>query len=433
VDGREGASYVWTRREIESVLGKEAAARFFQVYALTPLPQQAGGALLSGAEEGVLRVRVPITATMQRVAGKEISQVLASLAPARAKLLAARDRRPQPARDDKIIVAWSAMTIDALVRSSAILARPGYTKLAREAAEELWKSAYDPKAQELKHEIYRGRAQTPGYLDDYALLGIAFLSLSEGGSDPLWRDRAMQLGSAMLRRFSAGDTLATTVAAKELLIPPPEYGDSTQPSGTSAAVELLSRLYATTGSPEFGFAASRALARLSTELRQAPERWPDAIVAANRYPLASRGEASAKAAPTGSGANLAGPSSADHVHAKAVVRQLRDTEEITVTMLVDKGYHVNANPASFDYLIPTSVSLDGVAGLRVSYPESTVIQPKFAPEGLKVYEGEITLKATAPKAAFAQGEPTRAELKVQACTDEICLPPATLPLRLERK
>jgi hypothetical protein len=62
-----------------------------------------------------------------------------------------------------------------------------------------------------------------------------------------------------------------------------------------------------------------------------------------------------------------------------------------------------------------------------------MIKPKFAPEGLKVYEGKVMLKAAAPSGALPRGEPPTAELRVQACNDEICLPPATLSLRIERK
>ncbi len=430
VDGREGASYVWTRSEIESILGKQGAARFFQVYALTPLPQQAAGALLSNSDEGVLRVRLPIADTLSRVNGKAIAQVLGSLAPERRKLLAARDRRVQPARDEKIIVAWNAMAIDALVRSGEILRRPDYRELAQKTAGLLWNEASDATTLELKHEIFGGRAQTAGYLDDYALLGIAFLSLNEAGAGPIWRERAALLASAILRRFSSGDALATTVAAKDLLIPPPEFGDSTQPSGTSAAIELFSRLYAATGRPEFGLAASRALAHLGPELRQSPDRWPSAVVTATRYSLQKTYVSGANGAQKA--LSPAVPSSADHVRAKALLRSAADHEEITVTVLVDKGYHINANPASFDYLIPTTVAFDGFSNVRVNYPSPKRIKPQFAPEGLNVYEGEVAIEATAPRGALAQGAAV-GELRVQACTEEICLPPATLALPIERK
>ncbi len=58
--------------------------------------------------------------------------------------------------------------------------------------------------------------------------------------------------------------------------------------------------------------------------------------------------------------------------------------------------------------------------------------PRFAPEGLNVYEGTVTLTAIMPQGTLADLNPIRAELRVQACTDEICLPPATLPLVAQR-
>src|SRR5256886_15056507 len=57
VDGREGVSYLWSRKEIESILGNTEAATFFQVYSLTPVPNAGVGGDDVGAERGVLRVR----------------------------------------------------------------------------------------------------------------------------------------------------------------------------------------------------------------------------------------------------------------------------------------------------------------------------------------------------------------------------------------
>jgi len=60
-----------------------------------------------------------------------------------------------------------------------------------------------------------------------------------------------------------------------------------------------------------------------------------------------------------------------------------------------------------------------------------VIKPKFAADGLKVYEGTVTIRAIAPKNTVARGKPIAGNVRVQACNDEICLPPATLPVTIE--
>jgi uncharacterized protein len=432
VDGREGVSYLWSGEEIEAILGKEAAERFLQVYSLTPMPEQSDDSLLSGAQKGVLRARLPATAGAQPP-GRAIARALASQAAARAKLLAARNLRPQPARDEKIIVAWNAMAIDAMVRSGELLGDSDSIAFAKQAAARLWTLAYDPSSGELKHEIYGGRAQTHGYLDDYALLGVGFLTLHAATGDSTWRDRAAALAAAMLERFSTAGALTTTVASSDLLIPLQDDGDNTAPSGTSAALELLARLYEVTGKEEYARAGVQILSRLSGSIGQNPALWPSAVAAINRHPLPAGMEAERRNAQVGDSEQRGPPSTANHVHARGEVRRASDHDEITVTMVVDKGYHVNANPATFDYLIPTALSVEGVSDLRVTYPAGTLFKPQFAPDGLKVYEGTITLNGIAPKGSLALRKPIAAALRVQACNDQVCLPPATLPIDVKRK
>jgi hypothetical protein len=429
VAGREGVSYLWSRGEVESVLGREAAKRFFDVYMLTPLPGLEEAALGAEGEAGILRLRVPIADTLKGAGGGDVVDVLASQAQARASLLVARNRRPQPARDEKIIVAWNGMAIEALVRAGEILGNSVYIGLAKLTAERLWKLAYQPKTGEMKREIFRGRAQTHGFLDDYALMGVAFLSLGEATGEPIWRKRAASVAVAMLRRFSDGNALVTTVAAKQLLFAPEDDGDSSLPSGTSAAVELLSRLYVATGDVQYARAASRIAVQIGGVVEQSPTLWPAAVAALNRYPLPLR----QPAPPEVLGAADYAPSTADHVRVRGEVRSARDRDELIVTIVVAEGYHVNANPATFDYLIPTSVSVDGMPNVQFTYPAPTLIKPEFAPDGLKVYEGTITLRGVAAKGTLARGGSIRAAVKVQACDDRVCLPPATLPLKMSRK
>jgi hypothetical protein len=432
VAGREGVSYLWKQSEIESILGEDAARRFFQVYALIPIPDQSGKSLVGGDEEGVLRVRIPVAETLQRAGRNEISEVLALQASARAKLLTTRNQRTQPARDEKIVLAWNGMAIDALVQGGIVLQDRHLIGLAEQAANRLWREGFDPKTGELKHELFAGRAQIHGYLDDYALLGIACLSLADATKETVWRDRAAQLSSSMLRRFSQGDTLITSVAAKDLPIPPLDDGDNATPTGTSAAIELLARMHIVTGKLNYADAALRIVTPLSNMLQQNPGQWPSAVAALNRYPLPSS-TARAKSDSPSPTVRSSLPGTAEHVHAYGEVRKTGNHDEIRVTVVIDAGYHVNANPATFDYLIPTSLSVDGVPDLRIEYPAATFFKPQFAPDGLKVYEGRISLIGRAPKGTLVQRKSTTAALRVQACNDETCLLPATLSLKIKRR
>ena len=130
VAGVEGSSYVWTRKQIESVLGAKHASDFFQVYQLTPMPNQLSGLASGGEDAGVIRIRLPIAATLKRTGRKDVPAMLLGLAPLRQKLLIARDRRPQPARDEKIGVALNGLTIEALAESSKILNQAQYVSRA---------------------------------------------------------------------------------------------------------------------------------------------------------------------------------------------------------------------------------------------------------------------------------------------------------------
>ena len=431
VDGREGVSYLWSRKEIESILGNSEAATFFQVYSLTPVPNAGVGGDDVGAERGVLRVRIPVADTLKRVGTTDMASALAALAPHRARLLAVRERRAQPARDEKIVVAWNGLAIDALVRSAEVLRQPAYLDLAKRTAERLWKDAYNPRIGELRHEVFCGRAQVHGYLDDYALLGIALLSLADATRETLWRDRAARLAAVLLSRFFREGTLATTIPAADLVILAQDDGDNTMPSGTSATVELLARLQAATGQPDYADVMQRIVSGLASTVRDHPQVWASTLVALNRYPVPESAEAQQRTARPSASGQPSVLNTADHVRARGEAHGALDHDDITVTLVVDKDYHVNANPASFDYLIPTRLSIDGLSDTRVTYPAAIVIKPKFAPDGLKVYEGTVTIRAIAPKDTVVGGKPIVGNVRVQACNDEICLPPATLSVTIE--
>ena len=127
----------------------------------------------------MLRLRLPIADTLKRTGATEIVGLLASLAPERAKLLALRDMRPQPMRDEKIVASLNGLAIDALRTQASSWASRALLAPAEAAADRLWSEAYDAKTGALKHQLFAGKADGEGYLDDYAMLGDGLLSLAE--------------------------------------------------------------------------------------------------------------------------------------------------------------------------------------------------------------------------------------------------------------
>ena len=103
--------------------------------------------------------------------------------------------------------------------------------------------------------------------------------------------------------------------------------------------------------------------------------------------------------------------SAAHVKAAAQGASHADHDEILVTLTIDPGYHLNANPASIDYLIPTVVTVPSAPDAKITYPAGQVFKPKFSPEGISVYEGSVAIRADLPKGSLASPRARRCALR----------------------
>ncbi|HEX3118101.1 MAG TPA: protein-disulfide reductase DsbD domain-containing protein [Candidatus Acidoferrum sp.] len=107
--------------------------------------------------------------------------------------------------------------------------------------------------------------------------------------------------------------------------------------------------------------------------------------------------------------------------------------QIAVVMKIREGFHVNARKKSAEYLIATDLKTDGATGFKmgdVTYPEGELHTFTFSKTPLNVYEKTVVLKV--PVTALADA-PTGAQhiplkLRYQACNNEVCLPPVTLPV-----
>ena len=112
-----------------------------------------------------------------------------------------------------------------------------------------------------------------------------------------------------------------------------------------------------------------------------------------------------------------------------------DTADVLVTLTIQDGYHINANPPTFPYLKATALEVPGAGGISlvtVAYPKALERKFAFSEQKLAVYEGTAELKATlkADKTAIPGEQSIPAQLRIQACDEEVCYAPGTLDVSI---
>jgi hypothetical protein len=261
-DGIEGATSTWTLEEIEIVLGPR----------LAPLAATAWGITRGGNWEGrtVLSVVHDSTAVAS-IHGISEAEAESGLAEARTALLAARERRAQPARDDKALAAWNGLALAAFADAARILGRDEDREAAVRIAEGLTGCLRAPDGR-----FYRswkdGRATLNGYLEDQASAADGLLALYDATFDERWFVAVRELADLVLARFPdpAGGFFDTSDDHEPLLYRPKQLEDNATPSGNAAMAAVLLRLAALTGEGRYRYAAEGALGLVADTAGQYP-------------------------------------------------------------------------------------------------------------------------------------------------------------------
>jgi hypothetical protein len=259
---------------VRSVLGAEAAERFCYVYDVTD----------EGNFEERNILNMPKTlAQAAALHGWDVSQLERELAESRTKLLAVRDRRVRPGKDDKVLVSWNGLMIDSMARAAAILDRPEFLEAASRAARFILSNMRRPDGR-LLHTWRQGKAAFDAYLDDYACLASALVTLYEESFDETWIDHAVELCDCLLAHFAdrdGGGFYFTADDHEQLIARTRDLYDSSVPSGNSMAATALVRLAALTGREDYMSAAQGAMAAASGVARQAPSAAGQLLMAAD--------------------------------------------------------------------------------------------------------------------------------------------------------
>jgi hypothetical protein len=233
----EGAFFVWTPEELRETLGQRDAMVFAALFDVTDKGNFEGRSILHVT-------RTP--AEVARVTGMPAEHVQVIAERGRQALFAAREQRPKPARDEKILVAWNGMAIRAFAHAAVVLGRDDYREAAQACASFVQTTMRLAPDAPLHRSWKDGRlGATRAFLEDYALFADGLLALYEATFDPQWVLTARELADTILADFwddGIQGFYDTAADHEQLVVRPRDTGDNATPSGSSVAADVLLRL-----------------------------------------------------------------------------------------------------------------------------------------------------------------------------------------------
>ena len=250
-EGHEGKFYVWTPDEARALLDEREYAVLARRFGLDRDANFEGRWHLHAFE--------PLEKVAEE-AGLTAEETESLLDSARAKLLAVRNRRVWPGRDEKILTSWNGLAIAGLAAAARTLDRADYVDSAARAVAFLHEHCWFGGRLLAVHKD--GRSRFPAYLDDHAFLAWGLLELLQARWHGPWLAWAIELAETMLAHFEdreAGGFYFTADDHESLIHRPRTFGDDATPAGNGVAARVLLRLGYLLAEPRYLDAAERTL------------------------------------------------------------------------------------------------------------------------------------------------------------------------------
>jgi uncharacterized protein YyaL (SSP411 family) len=262
--GHEGLFYVWTPEQMAEVLTGDELAAALEWYEVGPEPNFEGRTILS---------RLRHRGDLARPALVEA---------ARAKLFAARDLRPRPLRDDKVLAEWNGLMLATLAEAASATGDERWLAAAVANGEFLLAHLRGPDGRWFRSWHADGGARHMALAADHAALVDAFTRLGEATGEARWIGAAVQTAEVLLDHFwdvDRGGLFTTADDAEALVVRQKDLMDNATPSANSTAANALLRLAALTGERRYAHQAERILQLLARIMVGAPSAAGNAIAA----------------------------------------------------------------------------------------------------------------------------------------------------------
>ena len=242
----EGAFYVWTPAAVRDAVGEGTTAELFcERYGVTESGNFEGGTTVLTESKPVGEIAADSV--------MDTDAVEARIETAKERLFEARSERHRPPRDEKILAGWNGLMISAFAEG-ALVVDPAYGSVAAAALSFCRERLWDADDRRLSRRFENGAVGVPGYLEDYAFLGRGALDVYQATGDVEHLAFALELARVVRDSFydAEAETLYFTPTDGEALVArTQELTDSSTPSSTGVAVQLLTALSHV--APEEGF------------------------------------------------------------------------------------------------------------------------------------------------------------------------------------
>ncbi|MGY3218512.1 thioredoxin domain-containing protein [Bacillus sp. TE9122W] len=239
-EGKEGQYYVWAKDEIITHLGEELGALFCDVYHITE----------EGNFEGE-NIPHTISTSFEDIKASfsiDDKPLQSKLQEARHILQSVRQQRPAPLVDDKVLTSWNGLMIAALAKAGRVFDADEAISMAKQAMSFL--ETHLVQHERLMVRYREGDVKHLGFIEDYAHMLKAYMSLYEATFELDWLEKATAIAENMFELFwdkEKGGFFFSGSDAEALLVREKEVYDGAMPSGNSTALHQLLKLSTMTG------------------------------------------------------------------------------------------------------------------------------------------------------------------------------------------
>jgi len=276
-EGKEGTWYTWELKEVMNLLGPKHAKVFAGAYGLVPRGHIDGRNVLHVKES------VEKLSESENVPIFEADHILRK---GKETLFDAREKRPKPATDEKIITAWNGLMITALACGSSVLDDRGYLDSAIRCADFIWSKQW--QSGKLLRIYKDGQSKISGCLDDYAFFLEGLIAIYEAGFDTRWLERAKELAKAMIDEFwdeKEGGFFLTGKSGEDLIVNLKNPADEALPSANAIAAQALLRLGRLTGEEAYISKAEDTLKAFKPLMERSPAGYTGLLSVASALSL----------------------------------------------------------------------------------------------------------------------------------------------------